>query len=94
MIPTGPIDAPLPADLRSAPRETQDRYRAAAGFEQMLVAQLTKTLSATAGGDAGASAATGTYRAMLPDVLAQSITAAGGLGLARSIAGLEEERGA
>lgn len=82
--------AALPADLRDAPKATQDRYRAALGFEQVLTAQLAKALTATADSEEGASAATETYRSMLPDTLAHALTQAGGLGLARQLVPAEE----
>lgn len=82
--------AALPADLRDAPKATQDRYRAALGFEQVLVGQLTKALAATAGDEGGASAATRTYRSMLPETLASTIAANGGIGLARELVRAED----
>ena len=77
--------AALPPELRDAPKAQQDRYRAALGFEQVLVQQLTKALVETAGGEGEGSAATKTYRSMLPEALADGMTAAGGLGLARTL---------
>jgi Rod binding domain-containing protein len=83
-----PIDqSALPADIRSGSPEKRRSYEAALGFERMLVAQLAKQLTATTkpGEDDGSSAATSTYRSMLPDALADGITSAGGLGLARQL---------
>jgi Rod binding domain-containing protein len=82
----GISSAPLPADLRDAPKATQERWRAGLGFEQVLVGQLAKALAATTGGEDGGSAATQTYRSMLPDTLAAAVTASGGIGLARALA--------
>ena len=83
MTPLPPIDRlALPADVRTAAPETQERYQAALGFERQLVAQLAKQLSATAGSSMEGSP----YSQLLPDALADSIVAAGGLGMARGIA--------
>jgi len=82
-----PVDlAALPADVRKGSPERRQSYQAAMGFERMLVAQLAKSLSETtkAEGDE-TSVATSTYRSMLPDALADGITSAGGLGLARQL---------
>ena len=78
----------LPADVRNASPEAQQRYRAAVGFERQLVAQLAKQLSETA----GETISGGPYAQLLPDALAAAIAAAGGLGLARTIADDLEER--
>ena len=91
-------DRALPADLRGASREDKTRFKAALAFERQLVEQLAQQLSATAegsddGDDKQASAATDTYKQMLPGVLADSITQAGGLGLARTIADSLKEAG-
>jgi Rod binding domain-containing protein len=82
-----PIDRSLlPADVRDASPAQRRTYQAALGFERMLVSQLAKSLSDTTGGeDEQASAATQTYRSMLPDALADGIIAGGGLGLAKDI---------
>ena len=83
-----PIDRSLlPADVRDASPAQRRTYQAALGFERMLVSQLAKSLSDTTGGeDEQASAATQTYRSMLPDALADGIIAGGGLGLAKDLA--------
>ena len=85
-----PIDASvLPAAVRNGSDADKKNYQAALGFERMLVQQLTKAMADTTktGGDEDDSsgAATSTYRAMLPDALADGITASGGLGLAGQI---------
>ena len=92
----GPIDQSLlPADIRQAGKSAQQRYASALSFEQMLTQQLTQQLadSATSGdtgdgadGDTGGQDATSNYyQQMLPDVMAQAVTDAGGLGLARQL---------
>ncbi|MEZ5120066.1 MAG: hypothetical protein R2736_00555 [Solirubrobacterales bacterium] len=75
----------LPADVRAAGSEARARYAAALSFERQLTAQLAKQLTATAGDALGS----GPYAQLLPEALADSITAAGGLGLARGLAGLD-----
>jgi Rod binding domain-containing protein len=82
----------VPADVRKAGKEAEQTYRAALGFERMLTEQLTKTMatgaSALGGGDGeegGETAATSAYKDMLPGTLADAVTSAGGLGLARNL---------
>jgi hypothetical protein len=75
----------LPADVRAAKPQDRARYAAALSFERQLTAQLAKQLTATAGESLGS----GPYAKLLPDALADSVTAAGGLGLARGLAGLD-----
>jgi Rod binding domain-containing protein len=80
--------AAIPADVRAAGQESQDAYKAALGFERMLLTQLTKTMFTTAEGTADGeadSAATGAYKDMLPGTLADAVTGAGGIGLAESL---------
>jgi Rod binding domain-containing protein len=93
-----PIDQSLlPADVRKGTSADRKQYTAALGFERALVSEMTKTMVATAqpGADGSSSssegddsqpqdAASSTYLQMLPDQLADSITAGGGLGLARN----------
>lgn len=93
---SGSLDIPavtgaaLPRDVREADRATQDRYRAALGFERVLVKQLAESLSRTTGAQESTSAATEHARSLLPGTLADAITQDGGLGLARTIAGLDK----
>jgi Rod binding domain-containing protein len=80
-----PIDhALLPADVRSGTPERRRQYDAALAFERQLLGELTKALAATAKPeeDENASAATTTYRDLLPGALADAVMAEGGLGLA------------
>ena len=92
-----PIDSSLlPADIRNGSADRKKTYESALGFERMLVQQLTKSLADTAkpldGEDEGADAASTTYKSMLPDTLADSVMAAGGLGLARSLVPQEKAK--
>jgi Rod binding domain-containing protein len=94
-----PIDTSLlPADVRAGSKADQDNYKSGLAFERQLVEQLTQTLADTTkaqgdGAEDGSSAATDSYKNMLPGVMADSIMSAGGLGLARTIAqNLKEAR--
>ena len=83
-----PIDnAFLPADVRNGTKERRQQYDAALSFERQLVGELTKQLSKTAQPADGSqgSAATQTYRDMLPGAMADAVMAEGGLGLAAQI---------
>jgi Rod binding domain-containing protein len=93
-----PIDnSLLPADVRKGTTADQNRYKTGLAFERQLVEQLTQTLADTtkAQGDQGdgSSAATDSYKQMLPGVMADSIMSAGGLGLARTVAQNLKESG-
>jgi Rod binding domain-containing protein len=83
-----PIDnAFLPADVRNGTKERRQQYDAALSFERQLVGELTKALAATAApaDDASTTAATRTYRDMLPGAMADAVMAEGGFGLAQQI---------
>jgi Rod binding domain-containing protein len=83
-----PIDnALLPADVRNGSAERRKQYDAALAFERQLVGELTKALAATAApaDDESTSAATKTYRDMLPGTMADAIMSEGGLGLAMQL---------
>ncbi len=90
--------AAIPADVRTAGKDSEQLYRVALGFERTLLEQLTKSMSkdmvgmdSGSGDDAGdgegsgASAATSAYTDMLPSQLADSVTNAGGVGLAHDL---------
>jgi Rod binding domain-containing protein len=96
--PLGP--GALPADIQRAPQAKQEEYRAALGFERTLVEQLAKTMtevteaskdSSEDGSEGGG--ATQTYLDMLPGALADQLTSAGGLGLARALVPATPEAG-
>jgi len=85
-----PIDQSLlPADIRKASDADRKQYSAALGFERTLINELTKAMAETAKPSDDDSkqqdAATSMYMDMLPDQLADSVVAAGGLGLARTL---------
>ncbi|MEA2403817.1 MAG: hypothetical protein QOE08_464 [Thermoleophilaceae bacterium] len=86
----------LPADVRNGSAEDKKAYSAALGFERSLLQQLTKSMSDTTktddasddsedSVDSSDSAATQTYKDMLPDQLADSLIASGGIGLAENL---------
>jgi Rod binding domain-containing protein len=79
----------LPASVRNGSEEQKQTYKAALGFERMLLGQLMQSMNATAeaGGDDSDSsdAATNMYKQMLPDQLADSLIAGGGTGLAENL---------
>jgi Rod binding domain-containing protein len=95
-----PIDnALLPADVRNGSKTDQDNYKSGLAFERQLVEQLTQIMADTTkaqeqgNAEDGSSAATDSYKQMLPGVMADSIMSAGGLGLARNIADSLKEAG-
>jgi Rod binding domain-containing protein len=89
---SGPIT--MPADVRKAGKDGEATYRAALGFERQMLQELTKTMSKDISGanaddgsgeESGGDAATSAYNDMLPGTLADSLTSAGGLGLAHDL---------
>jgi Rod binding domain-containing protein len=89
---TGPVT--MPADVRKAGKDGEATYRAALGFERQMLEELTKTMSKDLSGanaddgsgePSGGDAATSAYNDMLPGTLADSLTSAGGLGLAHDL---------
>jgi Rod binding domain-containing protein len=91
-IPGLPIvsDTLLPADVRSGSASDKQHYKAALGFEQMLVGQLVQTM---AGSDASSGdeddttnpMASGPMASQMQDALTSALMSAGGLGLAGQI---------
>ncbi len=82
-----------PASVRHGTPATQKAYQSALAFEQVLVEQLSKSLTATIGGgessgegggseEGGESSASGELSSTLPQALSDGIMSAGGLGLA------------
>ena len=78
-------DAALPREVRDGSADDKKAYRAALGFERMLVAQLTEQLSDSATGSEEESSTPAPYREMLSDALADGVIAGGGLGLAEQL---------
>lgn len=82
-LPELPAGTVLPADVRAAGPDAEKQYATALAFERVLLGQLTKAMQATVPGeDDDASAATRTYRDMLPGTIADALAAGGGIGLA------------
>jgi Rod binding domain-containing protein len=84
-----------PAWVRKGSAATQKAYETALAFEQMLVEELSQSLTATSGlggesgtegesseGSAGGGGASGPLASMLPQALTSGVMSAGGLGLA------------
>lgn len=91
---TFPLEA-IPADVRAAGPEARKLYETALGFEQLLVRQLAAELARSAqdGEDEDGGGTSSLYREMLPDALADGISAGGGTGLAGELyRRLSEER--
>ena len=88
-----PVDAAaVPPEVRRGTPEQQQAYRAALGFERMLIGQLVKSMmrAAKPEGEEGASggggsAAIGAYRDMFSESLADNVARGGGMGLAREL---------
>lgn len=81
-----PVDqALLPASVRNGTPERKKQYEAALSFERVLVGQLTEQLmkGSSMGNDEDAPAAVKVMKEGLPGTLADSLMAAGGLGLAQ-----------
>ena len=77
---TAPIDTRLvPAAIREQGPQAVELYAAALQFEGVLMAQITEQMLA---GEGEGVAGGGAYGAMLPQSLADGVTAGGGLGLA------------
>jgi Rod binding domain-containing protein len=98
-------EAALPASVRTGSAQDKKDYRAALGFERVLLGELTKAMADTAqpaggsdGGDGGDAsgqpqdAASSMYMQMLPDQLADSIVSSGGIGLAQNLYTSMKER--
>jgi hypothetical protein len=73
-------DSALPASVRTGSESDKQAYKAALGFEQMLVEQMVTTMA----GDSG-PLAEGPYAQQMQTTLSSAITGAGGLGLAQSL---------
>jgi Rod binding domain-containing protein len=84
-----------PAWVRKGSAATQKAYETALAFEQMLVEELSQSLTASSGlggessadgesseGSTGAGGASGPLSSMLPQALTSGVMSAGGLGLA------------
>jgi Rod binding domain-containing protein len=97
-IPGLPIvaDAQLPAAVRDGSASDKQAYKAALGFEQMLVGQLVQSMTASgapadtsdddsAALDTANPLASGPMASQMQDALTSALMSAGGLGLAGQI---------
>lgn len=79
----------LPPEVREGGDEARKAYRAALGFEQVMLSELLREVE-------GLSAPEGTpaaYGGLVPQTLADALTAGGGIGLARELyASIRETR--
>ena len=80
-LPIGPTA--LPREVREGTPKQQEAYRAALGFERVLVGQLLRSLGDDALG--GGESTPAPYKDLLPDTLADSLTAGGGIGIAQQM---------
>jgi Rod binding domain-containing protein len=75
----------LPADVRKGSEADQQSYKAALGFEQLLVRQLVGTMTQDG------PLSDGPYAQTMQDSFSDALEAGGGLGLARTM--FEQMRG-
>jgi Rod binding domain-containing protein len=88
-----PVNSALePAWVRHGSAKTQQTYRAALAFEEVMVRELASSLGEAAGGEEGEGGegqgprfGAGLLSSMLPDALAQGVVSGGGLGLAAQL---------
>ncbi len=73
-------DAALPADVRRAGTQAKTDFKAALGFETMLVSQLVKDMTPKTG-----ALAEGPYASTLQDTLSTALVGGHGLGLAQQL---------
>ena len=88
MIPIGSIQAPGKADAPKTEAPDPKVLKAARDFEAIFVRQMLKSLEKTTAAGCGTQASAGekTYGSMIVDTLSESMSKAGGLGLAEVIA--------
>jgi Rod binding domain-containing protein len=77
-------DSALPAAVRSGSAKDKENYKAALGFEQVLMQQVVQSMAGD-GDDQDNPLAQGPYASTLQTALSDSLTAAGGLGLAQQL---------
>ncbi len=87
-----PVDrSAMPSDVRRGTPEQQRAYRAALGFERMLVGQLVRSMNKATEGmsseeeGGGFGSTPPAYREMLADSLADQVIRGGGLGIAKDL---------
>jgi hypothetical protein len=72
-------ESALPAAVRNGTAKDKEAYRAALGFEQVLLGRLVKTMAAEG------PLSEGPYAAPVQDALSSALAANGGLGLATDL---------
>jgi len=72
-------EAALPAAVRNGTAKDKEAYKAALGFEQVLLGQLVKSMAADG------PLSQGPYAAPVQDALSSGLVANGGLGLATNL---------
>ena len=77
----------LPAEVRAGSAKDKDAYRAALGFEQVLLGTLVKTMAGTTG-----PLAEGDYAASTQEAFTTGLIANGGLGLGTQLYRALKER--
>ena len=77
----------LPADVRAGSAKDKDAYRAALGFEQVLLGTLVKSMAGTTG-----PLAEGDYSASTQEAFTTGLIANGGLGLGTQLYRALKER--
>jgi len=75
-------DSVLPADVRRGTAADKQNYKAALGFEQVLMQQVVQSMT---GDDKDSPLAQGPYASTMQTSLADALTANGGLGLAQQL---------
>ena len=81
-------ESAMPREVREGSADDKKAYRAALGFERMLLRQLTEQIAEStqgSGDEDSESAGQGAYRSMVADSLADAIATGGGLGLAKDM---------
>ena len=81
-------EAALPAAVRNGTAEDKEAYKAALGFEQVLLGQLVKSMAADG------PLSEGPYAAPVQDALSSGLINNGGLGLATDLYRALKERSA
>jgi hypothetical protein len=77
----------LPAAVRNGSAADKEAYRAALGFEQVLLGQLVESMAGTSG-----PLAEGTYAAPAQEAFTSGLISAGGLGLGEQLYRTLKER--
>ena len=80
-LPIGPTA--LPREVREGTPKQQEAYRAALGFERVLVRQLLSSLGDDALGAGESTPAP--YKDLMPDTMADALTSGGGIGIAEQL---------